>query len=459
MDDERSSHRVDGKSGTGVTPRRRVGVVLLVVGVLVAALVTAAVLASGDGDDAAPAAASGAAATTTAPSTEPAEGTDSTVGGGASGTETGEIDIVGTSLPPVEGNPDPASDPAVGSIAPALLGTDFAGNPTAVDPTDGSPKAVAFLAHWCPHCQAEVPRVQEWLDSGGGVPGVDIIAVTTAVQPDQGNYPPSAWLAGEGWTSPVIRDNEDSDAFTAYGAGGLPFWVFIDAQGRVVRRSAGELDIALLEQYLLEAGGGASAAPPPVDYAGFRTQPTACGAAAPPETAAIAFASPEDMGIAPTASPVATITTSCGDIVIELDPAAAPATVNSFVFLAEAGYFDGTVTHRVLPGFVVQAGDPTATGTGSPGYVVPDELPPPGTVYTAGTVAMANSGPGTTGSQFFVMLADNDALPPDYTIFGRAVGSDATLEAIASVPLGTNARGEPSTPLETVYIESVTITP
>lgn len=441
------------------TPRRRPGVVILLVGVLVAALVTAAVLASGDGDGATPAAAGGAATSTTAGNTEPAQRTNSTVGGGASGAETGEIDIVGTPLPPVEGNPDPASDPAVGTIAPALLGTDFTGNPAVVDPTDGSPKAVAFLAHWCPHCQAEVPRVQEWLDSGGGVPGVDIIAVTTAVQPDQDNYPPSAWLESEGWTSAVIRDNEDSDAFITYGAGGLPFWVFIDAQGRVVRRSAGELDIAVLEQYLLEAGGGGVAtASPPVDYPGFRAQPTACGAAAPPETAAVDFANPEDMGIASTDAPVATITTSCGDIVIELDPAAAPATVNSFVFLAEAGYFDGTVTHRVLPGFVVQAGDPTATGTGSPGYVVPDELPPPGTVYTAGTVAMANSGAGTTGSQFFVMLADNDALPPDYTIFGQVVGSDTTLEAIASVPLGTNARGEPSTPLETVYIESVTIT-
>ncbi len=441
------------------TPRRRLGAVLLVVGVLVAALVTAAVIAAGDGDDAAPAAAGGAATPPTVVNTEPAQGADSTVGDGAiAGSETGEVDIVGTPLPPVEGNPEPASDPAVGSIVPALLGTDFAGNPTAVDPTDGSPKAVAFLAHWCPHCQAEVARVQEWLDSGGGVPGVDIIAVTTAVQPDQDNYPPSAWLQGEGWSSPVIRDNEDSDAFMAYGAGGLPFWVFIDAQGRVVRRSAGELDIGVLEQYLLEAGGGAAAAPAPVDYPGFRAQPTACGATAPPEPSAVDFANPEDMAIAPTEAPVATITTSCGDIVIELDPAAAPATVNSFVFLAGAGYFDGTVIHRVLPGFVVQAGDPTATGTGSPGYVLPDELPPPGTVYTAGTVAMANSGPGTTGSQFFVMLADNDALPPDYTIFGLVVGSDATLQAIASVPLGTNARGEPSTPLHTVYIESVTVT-
>ncbi len=144
------------------------------------------------------------------------------------------------------------------------------------------------------------------------------------------------------------------------------------------------------------------------------------------------FDVPQDMAIDPESTPLATIVTSCGDIVVELDPGAAPATVNSFVFLAESGYFDGTVAHRVLPGFVIQMGDPTGTGTGSPGYVIPDELPPPGTVYATGTVAMANAGPGTSGSQFFVTLSDV-GLPADYTIFGHVVDSADTLDAAAAV--------------------------
>jgi cyclophilin family peptidyl-prolyl cis-trans isomerase len=367
------------------------------------------------------------------------------------------VEIIGTPLPGFETGTEPPADAGVGLIAPAVVGSDFTGTPVTIDPTDGRAKAIVFLAHWCPHCQAEVPRVQEWLDGGGGVPGVDIVSVSTAVQPDGDNYPPSAWLDDEGWTSPVIRDDEQSQALVAYGAGAFPYWVFVDPQGTVVRRTAGELDISTLEQYMAEAsGGGTTASPPPSDYAGFRAQPTACGAEAPPEAVATTYDVPQDMAIDPASTPTATIATSCGDIVVELDPAAAPATVNSFVFLAEAGYFDGTVSHRVLPGFVIQMGDPTGTGSGSPGYVVPDELPAPGTVYTTGTVAMANAGPGTSGSQFFITLSDV-GLPADYTIFGQVVDSAETLDAIASVPLGPGVQGEVSVPLETVYIESVTV--
>jgi peptidyl-prolyl cis-trans isomerase B (cyclophilin B) len=195
---------------------------------------------------------------------------------------------------------------------------------------------------------------------------------------------------------------------------------------------------------------------PPADYAGFRSQPTACDASAPAEIAPAQFDAPDDMAIDPTETPEATLTTSCGDIVIALDPSSAPATVNSFVFLAESGYFDGTAAHRVAPGFVVQAGDPTATGTGNPGYVVPDEPPADGFIYTRGTVAMANAGAGTTGSQFFIMLADG-ALPPLYSVFGEVTEGLDVLDTIATVPVGIGRSGERSTPLETVYIESVTI--
>lgn len=200
----------------------------------------------------------------------------------------------------------------------------------------------------------------------------------------------------------------------------------------------------------------AAPALPPSDYAGFRDQPTACGGTQPPAASSAEYAAPDDLGLDPSVKLRATIITSCGPIVVELDPAMAPATVNSFVFLAGEGYFDGTVSHRIFPGFVFQAGDPTATGFGGPGYVVPDEYPPDGFVYGTGVLAMANGGPGTTGSQFFIMLGDS-GLPPSYSAFGVVVDGFDTLQAIQAVPLGTSLRGETSVPLETVYIETVSV--
>ncbi len=196
---------------------------------------------------------------------------------------------------------------------------------------------------------------------------------------------------------------------------------------------------------------------PPSGYAAFRAQPTACGADRPPEAAALSFAAPGDAGLDPAAAVEVTISTSCGDIVVLLDPQLAPETVNSFVFLASNGFFDGTASHRIVPGFVVQAGDPTATGFGGPGYVIPDELPPPERVYERGDVAMANAGPGTGGSQFFIAFADL-GLPTDFTVFGRVVTGFDVLDRIESIPLGLSRSGETSAPLETLYIESVMVT-
>lgn len=118
----------------------------------------------------------------------------------------------------------------------------------------------------------------------------------------------------------------------------------------------------------------------------------------------------------PTSVDSLTIATNRGDIKATLTPDAAPCTVSSFASLAKQGYFDGTKCHRLVPGFVLQCGDPSATGTGGPGYAFADELTGSET-YPAGTLAMANSGPDTNGSQFFIVLADAD-LPPDYTVFG-----------------------------------------
>jgi cyclophilin family peptidyl-prolyl cis-trans isomerase len=148
----------------------------------------------------------------------------------------------------------------------------------------------------------------------------------------------------------------------------------------------------------------------------------------------------------------ATMVTSKGTMTIALDPAAAPRTVNSFVFLARYHYFDGIVFHRVIPGFVLQGGDPTGTGTGGPGYKFADELPAPGR-YELGSLAMANAGPDTNGSQFFVISGpDGMRLPPSYSLFGKVV---AGLDVVAAIDAIGSSSGKPK---EQVTIESVTIT-
>jgi cyclophilin family peptidyl-prolyl cis-trans isomerase len=152
----------------------------------------------------------------------------------------------------------------------------------------------------------------------------------------------------------------------------------------------------------------------------------------------------------------AEVTTNFGAFTIELDTDRAPLTVNSFVMLAWYGYFDDTECHRAIPGFVVQCGDPTATGTGGPGYSFPDELPSAGE-YQIGSIAMANSGPNTNGSQFFIITGpDGAALPPQYSLFGQVVdGLDTTVTALDGV---ANPADNGVPPLEQILIESVTIT-
>jgi cyclophilin family peptidyl-prolyl cis-trans isomerase len=169
------------------------------------------------------------------------------------------------------------------------------------------------------------------------------------------------------------------------------------------------------------------------------------------------FDAPENQGLTGTVS--ATLNTSCGPIEFSLDASKYPQTVNSFVFLARKGYFDGTVCHRLAKGFVLQCGDPTAIGIGGPGYTVPDEFPPDGFVYQKGVVAMANAGPGTTGSQFFIVLGDAGFLDPTFSILGNVIGSEDTLAKLDSVPVGMTSGVQPeeSSPLETIYLDSVTI--
>jgi peptidyl-prolyl cis-trans isomerase B (cyclophilin B) len=153
----------------------------------------------------------------------------------------------------------------------------------------------------------------------------------------------------------------------------------------------------------------------------------------------------------------ATVETNCGDFTFELDVAAAPRTAASFVALAQDGFFDGTVFHRIVPGFVIQGGDPTGTGTGGPGYKTVDR-PPRDASYTQGVVAMAKAGdeaPGTAGSQFFVVTAPEVGLPPEYAVLGRVTRGLDVVERIAQ--LGDPASGEAGTPVQPVVMSAVAI--
>jgi len=162
----------------------------------------------------------------------------------------GRVTVTGEALPALpEG-----SDPAVGLPAPALEGRDFEGRPVTIG-NDGRSKVVIFLAHWCPHCQREVPLLQDWLDREGMPAGVDLYSVATAIDPSQPNYPPDEWLRREGWTPPVLVDDEKESAANAYGLTGFPFWAFVDAEGNVVSRFAGELTIDQLKGYLASISG------------------------------------------------------------------------------------------------------------------------------------------------------------------------------------------------------------
>lgn len=163
------------------------------------------------------------------------------------------------------------------------------------------------------------------------------------------------------------------------------------------------------------------------------------------------FADAPEMGIDPAKRYTATMDTSMGTLVIALDAVNAPITVNNFVFLAAHHYYDGVIFHRIINGFVCQGGDPTGTGRGGPGYRFPDE--PVKQRYQIGSLAMANAGPNTNGSQFFLISGPSGVgLPPQYNHFGQVVKGLEIVDAMQKVP--TDHSDRPRTP---VVINSVTI--
>jgi thiol-disulfide isomerase/thioredoxin len=175
------------------------------------------------------------------------------VGATGSGDENlafGEVTVTGN-LPAYAAGPD---DPAAGAEAPELSGVDPTG--AAVDFTPGTnPTMLVFLAHWCSHCQAEVPRIVEWLEANPDT-SVDVIAVTSGTDETAPNFPPSDWLAGENWPAKIILDDADSTAGQAFGLTSFPFWVGIGADGTVVQRIGGELPAEAIDEAMKAVAAG-----------------------------------------------------------------------------------------------------------------------------------------------------------------------------------------------------------
>lgn len=151
----------------------------------------------------------------------------------------------------------------------------------------------------------------------------------------------------------------------------------------------------------------------------------------------------------------AILDTTAGEIKIELFADKTPLTVSNFVYLAKKGFYNNTIFHRVISGFMIQGGDPDGNGTGGPGYKFADE--PFTGDYTRGTVAMANAGPNTNGSQFFIMHQNNFQMPKDYVIFGKVVDGIDIVDKIADAPVKLSSADESSTPIDPVKINSIVI--
>jgi len=149
----------------------------------------------------------------------------------------GKVAVTGTGLAP---KPESGADPAIGMTIPSIVGQQFDGKQLTIA-ADGKPHIIMVVAHWCPHCQAEVPRVQKWLNASGMPADVDLVTITTANDPAKGNFPAADWLRREDWSVPTIVDDKDTQAATALGVSGFPYFLVTNGQGKVVFRTSGEI--------------------------------------------------------------------------------------------------------------------------------------------------------------------------------------------------------------------------
>ena len=205
-----------------MNPKNRTFVIVAGVVVLIIAAALIAVLATGGSDDSGDSSASG----------------DS----GAEIEQTRPVEVTGEALAPFE---DPAADPAVGQASPVVTGQGFDGTAMTIGGAGDKPTLLVFLAHWCPHCNREVPRINELRDAGRFPSDLNIVGISTGINPGRPNWPPSKWFKDMDWTYPVIADGVDMDKGTfigadAYGVDGFPFMVLMDGDGKVVGRWSGE---------------------------------------------------------------------------------------------------------------------------------------------------------------------------------------------------------------------------
>lgn len=184
----------------------------------------------------------------------PVAAADAPAFGGASIPEVDDVVVEGDALPAFDGAGD---DPALGMTAPVTTATSLAsGTPVTLD--TGTARVIGFVAHWCPHCQAELPELTEWLGENRLPANTEFIAVSTAVSAERGNYPPSAWFNAEGWPAPVLVDDAEATLLNTYGFTGFPAFIAIDANGVVVDRIGGNVGVEGFERLVSSFAGGAT---------------------------------------------------------------------------------------------------------------------------------------------------------------------------------------------------------
>ncbi len=220
------------------------------VGVFAVGIVLGVVLMLVVDDDPAPSAAAG-----DTPAVQ-SESTSAAADGAGDGTDPlgyGSVEIVGTPLPRL---PQSGSDVAIGMPAPGLVGKDFDGNDVVIPNDDGQAKLILFLAHWCPYCRDEVPKVRDWVSATAFPENVDIYSVSTLTDPARANYPPATWFALEGWNIPLVVDNGADSAATAFGLNAVPFWVLVNADNTIAGRGAGAVPTTVLDDVVTQLSAG-----------------------------------------------------------------------------------------------------------------------------------------------------------------------------------------------------------